>query len=281
MKTGNVFKLSKKIVAELILILLAGLFLLPTLWMFTTSLKMPEQISRFREFLPDPATFRSYAEGFGKGDFIVYIKNTALIGSLCVAGSLISCSMVAFGFAKFKAKGKNVLFMILLSTMMVPQTVTLIPSYMLYSKLGWINTYIPLVLPAFFAGSTFNVFLMRQFYAGLPNELAEAARIDGCGWFQIFLKIYVPNTKPALLVVTINQLVYVWNDYMAPLIYLGKPAKYTIALGLNMFKAQYGGAMDVGPLMAMACLTVLPLLILYLCFQKYFVEGIATAGIKG
>lgn len=263
------------------LILLAALFLLPTMWMFCTSLKAPEQISRFREFFPNPITIRSYAEGFLKGNFPLYIKNTATIGILCVVGSLLSCSMVAFGFAKFKAKGKNILFMVLLSTMMVPQTVTLIPSYMLYSKLGWINTYIPLVLPAFFAGSTFNVFLMRQFYSGLPNDLAEAARIDGCNWFQIFYKIYVPNTKPALLVVTINQLVFVWNDYMAPLIYLGKPSKYTIALGLNMFKAQYGGAMDVGPMMAMACLTVLPLLILYICFQKYFVEGIATSGIKG
>lgn len=281
MKSSKNKKRILDIITEVILILLAALFLLPTFWMFCTSLKSPEQITRFKELLPNPITFRSYVEGFGGGDFLLYIKNTAFIGILCVVGSLVSCSMVAFGFAKFKAKSKNLLFMVLLSTMMVPQTVTLIPAYMLYSKLGWINTYIPLVLPAFFAGSTFNVFLMRQFYAGLPNDLAEAARIDGCSWFQIFLKIYVPNTKPALLVVTINQLVYVWNDYMAPLIYLGKPKKYTIALGLNMFKAQYGGAMDVGPLMAMACLTVLPLLILYICFQKYFVEGIATSGIKG
>lgn len=273
--------LSEKVIAEIILILCACIFLLPTVWMFVTSLKTPEQLAKFKEFLPNPATVRSYAEGFNSGDFPVFIKNTATIGFLCVIGSVCSCSLVAFGFAKFKAKGKNILFFILLSTMMVPQTVTLIPSYMLYSKLKWINTYIPLVLPAFFAGSTFNVFLLRQFFSGLPNDLAEAARLDGCNWFQIFLKIYIPNTKPALLVVTINQLVFVWNDYMAPLIYLGKPSKFTIALGLNMFKAQYGGAMDAGPLMAMACLTILPLLLLYICFQKYFVEGIATSGIKG
>lgn len=281
MNTGKHRNVIDNAVMEVILILLAALFLLPTMWMFATSLKTPGQITKFREFYPNPITVRSYIQGFVQGDFLLYIKNTLFIGVMCVAGSLVSCSIVAFGFAKFKAKGKNLLFIVLLSTMMVPQTVTLIPSYMLYSRLGWINTYIPLILPAFFAGSTFNVFLMRQFYAGLPNELAEAARIDGCSWFQIFLKIYVPNTKPVLFVVTINQLVYVWNDYMAPLIYLGKPSKYTIALGLNMFKAQYGGAMDVGPLMAMACLSVIPLLILYICFQKYFVEGIATAGIKG
>lgn len=269
------------VITEVILIFFAFLFLLPTLWMFCTSLKSSEQIAKFQELLPNPVTIRSYIEGFAGGTFGRYIWNTAFIGVMCVIGTVCSCSLVAFGFAKFKAKGKNILFMVLLSTMMVPQTVTLIPSYMLYSKLGWINTYIPLILPAFFATSTFNVFLLRQFFSGLPNELAEAGRIDGCSWFQIFSRIYIPNTKPALLVVTINQLVFVWNDYMAPLIYLGKPEKLTIALGLNMFKAQYGGAMDVGPLMAMACLTVAPLLILYICFQKYFVEGIATSGIKG
>lgn len=270
-----------KICIEIVLVFLALIFLLPTLWMFCTSLKSPEQISAYKELFPNPITFRSYVAGFRSGEFGRYILNTMFIGVMCVIGSVASCSIVAFGFAKFKAKGKNILFIILLSTMMVPQTVTLIPSYMLYSKLGWINTYIPLILPAFFATSTFNVFLLRQFFSGFPNELAEAARIDGYNWIQIFYKVYLPNAKPALLVVVINQLVYVWNDYMAPLIFLGKPEKFTIALGLNMFKAQYGGAMDIGPMTAMSCLTVAPLLVLYLCFQKYFVEGIATSGIKG
>lgn len=265
---------------ELVLILLACLFMLPLFWMFTTSLKTPEQITQFKQIFPSPATIRSYVQGFSSSPFLSYILNTVRIGFLCVAGSLISCSLVGFGFAKFKAKGKNILFLVLLSTMMVPQTVTLIPSYMLYSKINWVNTIIPLVAPAFFAGSTFNVFLLRQFFSSLPNDLAEAAKIDGCSWFQIFYRIYLPNTKPALLVVTINQLVFVWNDYMAPLIYLGKPSLFTIALGLNMFKAQQGGAMDVGPLMAMACITILPLLLLYIFFQKYFVQGVATTGMK-
>lgn len=269
------------IIGEAVLIFFAFLFLLPILWMFCTSLKSSGQIAEYKQLFPNPATVGSYIEGFAGGQFGLYIRNTVFIGVMCVIGTVSSCSLVAFGFAKFKAKGKNFLFMVLLATMMVPQTVTLIPSYMLYSKLGWVNTFIPLILPAFFATSAFNVFLLRQFFAGLPNELAEAGRIDGCSWFGIFMRIYIPNTKPALLVVTINQLVYVWNDYMAPLIYLGKPDKFTVALGLNMFKAQYGGAMDVGPLMAMACLTVAPLLVLYVCFQKYFVEGIATSGIKG
>lgn len=271
----------KDIINQVILVLLTLLFVLPLFWMISTSLKTPEQLTRYKELLPNPITIRSYIEGFASSDFVTYIYNTARIGVLCVVGTLISCSLVGFGFAKFKAKGKNLLFLILLSTMMVPQTVTLIPSYMLYSRLGWLNTIIPLVAPAFFGGSPFNIFLLRQFFSSLPNDLAEAAKIDGCSWFKTFYKIYLPNTKAALLVVTINQLVFVWNDYMAPMIYLGKPSNYTVALGLNMFKAQYGGAMDVGPLMAMACITVLPLLLLYVFFQRYFVEGIATSGIKG
>lgn len=276
------FKLdTKTFLWQLILGITACLFLLPLFWMFTTSFKTAGQITQYKEILPAPFTIRSYIEGFSSSPFTRYIFNTVRIGVLCVMGTLISCSLTAFGFAKFKARGKNLLFMLLLSTMMVPQTVTLIPSYMLYSKLGWLNTIIPLVAPAFFAGSAFNIFLLRQFFSSLPNDLAEAAKIDGCSWFKIFYKIYIPNTIPALLVVTINQLVFVWNDYMAPLIYLGKPSSFTVALGLNMFKTQHGGAMDVGPMMAMACISILPLLILYVAFQKYFVEGIATSGIKG
>ena len=209
------------------------------------------------------------------------VLNTVKIAVLCVAGTLTSCSLAAFGFAKFQAKGKNILFMVVLSTMMVPTTVTLIPMYNFYSKLHWLNTITPLVLPAFFGASTYNIFLLRQFFAGLPNELGESAQLDGAGWFRIFRSIYLPNAKPALLVAAINQLVFCWNDYMGPLIYLGKPATFTIALGLNAFKGEQGATMDIGPLMAMACVTILPVLLLYLFFQKYFVEGVAASGIKG
>lgn len=280
MKKKSTLKMSTVLIT-LFLILLSLLFLMPYFWMFTTAMKSTAQVSKFWEIFPNPVTFRSFEEGFAASPFLRYTLNTVRIGLLCVAGTLISCSLTAFGFAKFRARGKKTLFMVLLATMMVPQTVTLIPSYMLYSKLGWVNTIIPLTLPAFFACSAFNVFLLRQFFASLPNDLGEAALIDGCNWMQIFVKIYLPNTVPALLVVTINQLVYVWNDYLSPLVYLGKPSNYTIALGLNMFKGQQGGAMDPGPMMAMACITILPLLILYISFQKYFVEGIATSGIKG
>lgn len=274
-------ELAGNVITEIILILLALVFLLPIVWMFAQSLKSAEQLTDFKKLFDLPITFRAYADGWKGGRFLTYILNTVKIAVLCVAGTLTSCSLAAFGFAKFQAKGKNILFMVVLSTMMVPTTVTLIPMYNFYSKLHWLNTITPLVLPAFFGASTYNIFLLRQFFAGLPNELGESAQLDGAGWFRIFRSIYLPNAKPALLVVAINQLVFCWNDYMGPLIYLGKPATFTIALGLNAFKGEQGATMDIGPLMAMACVTILPVLLLYLFFQKYFVEGVAASGIKG
>ncbi len=266
---------------QILLVILAALFLFPFVWMLCTSLKTEAGIADYKQFFPWPVSFRAFEKGWKGGKFLIYIWNTVKIAGLCVIGTVCSCSLVGFGFAKFQSKAKNILFLVLLATMMVPQTVTLIPMYIMYSKFHWLNTIYPLVLPAFFGTSTFNIFLLRQFFAGLPNDLAEAAKIDGCSWFGIFSRIYLPNCKPALLVVVINQLVFCWNDYMAPLIYLGRPAKFTIALGLNAFKGEAGSTMDIGPIMAMAVVTILPLLILYLCFQKYFVEGVAASGIKG
>lgn len=266
---------------QILLVILAALFLFPFVWMLCTSLKTEAGIADYKQFFPWPVSFRAFEKGWKGGKFLIYIWNTVKIAGLCVIGTVCSCSLVGFGFAKFQSKAKNILFLVLLATMMVPQTVTLIPMYIMYSKFHWLNTIYPLVLPAFFGTSTFNIFLLRQFFAGLPNDLAEAAKIDGCSWFGIFSRIYLPNCKPALLVVVINQLVFCWNDYMAPLIYLGRPAKFTIALGLNAFKGETGSTMDIGPIMAMAVVTILPLLILYLCFQKYFVEGVAASGIKG
>lgn len=269
------------VVTEVVLILLALLFLLPIVWMFATSLKTQAQMTDPTKLFTFPASFRAYVEGWGGGRFLTYIKNTVVISVLCVTGTLISCSLAAFGFAKFQVKGKNIIFMVVLATMMVPTTVTLIPMYILYSKLHWLNTITPLVLPSFFGASAYNIFLLRQFFAGLPNELSEAAAIDGAGWLRIYSQIYMPNAKPALIVVVINQLVFCWNDYMGPLIYLGRPANFTIALGLNAFKGEMGATMDIGPLMAMAFVTILPVLLLYLFFQRYFVEGVAASGIKG
>ncbi len=179
-------ELAGNVITEIILILLALVFLLPVVWMFAQSLKSAEQLTDFKKLFDLPITFRAYADGWKGGRFLTYILNTVKIAVLCVAGTLTSCSLAAFGFAKFQAKGKNILFMVVLSTMMVPTTVTLIPMYNFYSKLHWLNTITPLVLPAFFGASTYNIFLLRQFFAGLPNELGESAQLGRCWMVPYF-----------------------------------------------------------------------------------------------
>lgn len=265
-----------------VLVLLGIIFLFPYIWMFLISFMEAPQIAKYpSEWIPDPWTLRSYEIGFNTTDFPSYIKNTILISLLCIVGAVLSCSLTAFGFAKFKARFKGVLFLVLMSTMMIPQTVTLIPSYAIYSKLGLVNTFVPLVLPWYFGCSAYSIFLLRQFFSSLPSELAEAAMLDGCSWLRIFYRIYLPNAKPALLVIVINTMILVWNDYLGPLIYLFDPKKFTIAIGLNIFRVQAGGVMDIGPLMAMACIAILPLLIVFIFLQRFFIEGIVTSGIKG
>lgn len=258
------------------------LFLLPFVWMALTAFKTaPQTVAYPIEWIPNPWTIRAFVEGLQTGGFEYFFFNSAFITVMCIIGTVASGALVAFGFARLNARSKNFLFTVLLATMMIPGTVTLIPMFVLYSKLKWVDTFIPLILPAFLGGGAFNIFLLRQFFASIPKELAESAMLDGCSWFRIFWNIYLPNAKPSLLVVTMFTFVGTWNDYFSPMIYLVNPKKFTIAIGLATFKNQYGGAQDIGPMMAMSLLTVLPVLLLYLLCQKYFVEGVVTSGMKG
>lgn len=267
---------------ELVLVVMSILFVLPFVWMIKTAFMTPQQTVAYPpEWIPRPPTIRAFFEGMETANFGRYFMNTAFVTVMTIVGTLLSSSTVAFGFARLKGPGKSFWFTMLLATMMIPGTVTLIPMFVLYSNLKWVDTYLPLILPAFLGGGAFNIFLLRQFFASIPKELAESAMIDGCTWPRIFAQIYVPNAKPSLLVVTMFTFVAAWNDYFGPMIYLINPNKFTVSIGLNAFKSQYGGAMDLGPLMAMSLLTVLPVLVLYLCCQKYFVQGIVTSGVKG
>ena len=239
-----------------------------------------QTIAYHPQWIPNPITLRSFIEGVEGSVFGTFFENSTLVTALCIIGTLLSSSLVAFGFARLTAKLKNLWFVLLLSTMMIPGTVTLIPIYSLYSKIGWINTILPLVVPSFLGVNVFYIFLLRQIFVSIPKELAESAMIDGCSWLKIFYKIFLPNAKPALIVVAIFTFVSTWNDFFGPMIFLIDPNKYTLAVGLNSYKQQYSGVMDMGPLMAMSLLTVLPILILFLVAQKYFVQGIATTGLK-
>lgn len=265
---------------QLVLVALSIVYILPLFYMITTAFKEAPQIVKYPpEWIPNPWSLRSFRAGLATGLIGNFFKNSVTITVLNIVGVLFSSSLVAFGFACLHAKLKNMLFIVLLSTMMIPSTVTLIPMFVLYSRLKFVDTYLPLVVTAFLGGGAFNIFMLRQFFVGIPLSLAESARLDGCGWGRIYWNIYVPNAKPALIVVTMFTFVNCWNDYFGPMIYLTTPSKYTVAIGLNLLVTQYG-TVDAGPLMAMAFLTVLPVLVLYVVCQKYFVQGIVTTGMK-
>jgi multiple sugar transport system permease protein len=211
--------------------------------------------------------------------FNTYLINTLIVTFLSILGVIISATFVAYGFARFKFPFKTPLFMIMISTMMIPAQVTMIPTFILFKYLGWIDSYLPLTVPLFFGGGAFNIFLLRQFFLTIPYELDEAAKIDGCNYFQIFYIILLPLVKPALATVAIFAFVYSWNDFLNPLIYLNSSSKYTLALGLQTFSTMYGAHYHL--MMAASTIVLLPILIVFFFGQRFFIEGVATSGLKG
>ena len=265
----------------IIMILVSLVFCFPVLYLIFTGFKTPQETVAFPPTLiPKKWTLSAYEEGLSSGIFSKYLLNSIFVSGMVVIGTVSSAALVGFGFARLRSRMKNFLFMLVVATMMIPSSVTLIPVYSIYSKIGWIDTYLPLIVPAFTGGGAFSIFLIKQFFEAIPNELVESSKIDGAGWFTIFWKMFLPNSKPVLLVVIIFAFVNSWNDFFAPLIFLINPEKFTVAIGLNTFRNSYGAAMDIAPLMAMATLSVLPILLLFVFAQKYFVQGITTTGLK-
>jgi multiple sugar transport system permease protein len=263
-------------------LLVAGgaIYLFPLLWMLSTSLKQLSQISAWPpQLIPRPFTLVHYIEGWKKLPFALFYRNTLLITSLNIVGTLLSSTLVAYGFARLRFPGRNVLFLVLLSTMMLPGQVTMIPLYVLFSRMNWLGTYKPLIVPSFF-GSAFNVFLLRQFLMTIPHELDDAARIDGCGYIRTLISIILPIVMPALGVVAIFTFTYNWNDFMGPLIYLNKITQLTVTAGLRSFQTTNTGQ-HVGQLMAMATLALLPQVVVFFFTQKQMVQGVTLTGIKG
>jgi len=231
-----------------------------------------------------PPQWRNYVDAWfpqalKPESFTRFLTNTIIITVLGILGVILSSSFVAYGFARFSFPGKNVMFLIMISTMMIPAQVTMIPTFVLFKYMGWIDTFYPLIVPAFFGGGAFNIFLMRQFFLTIPIELDEAARIDGCNYFQIFWIILLPLVKPALVTIAIFGFVYNWNDFMNPLIYLNSASNYTLALGLQTFTTMYGSYYHL--MMAASTIVLLPILIMFFFGQRYFIEGVATSGLKG
>ena len=268
-----------QIVVYILLLAGSAVMLVPFFWMVSTSLKAQWQVFTIPvTWIPNPVMWENYVTTFSKLPFGQWTLNTLKITFFGILGTLLSCTLVAYGFARYKAPGRNFLFIVMLSTMMLPGTVTMIPTFYLFKLFGWMNTYYPLIVPHFF-GSAFFIFLLRQFFMTIPRELEEAARIDGASTFGILWRIMVPLTVPALITVAIFQFNGLWNDFMGPLIYLNKPTLYTLALGINFFKSQNDTQWNY--LMAASVVAMLPSLFFFFIGQKYFVQSITLTGLKG
>ena len=254
-------------------------FIFPTLWMISTSFKDVAQVYQIpMSWLPDPVMWDNYGNALDAMPSFNYVRNSLFIVIGSTFGTLLSCSLVAYGFARFRAPGKDILFLIVLSTMMLPYAVMMIPQFVMFSTLGWVNTFNPLIVPAFF-GSPFFIFLLRQFFLTIPRDLDEAAKMDGASALGIWFKIILPLAKPALVTVAVFSIIWTWNDYLGPLIYLSGKDNYTVAVGLAFFQGEH--STDWCMLMAASTMAVIPSLFIFLLSQKYFVQGIATSGLKG
>jgi ABC-type glycerol-3-phosphate transport system permease component len=266
-------------VLHIVLIMGAIFLMLPLGWMLSTSLKSLGTVFIFPpKWIPEDPLWSNYVDLFQVVPFGRYILNTSLVTLLDVIGKLISCSLVAFSFARLRWRGRNTLFLIMLATMMLPTQVTLIPQFIVFRELGWIDTYLPLVLPNWFGGP-FLTFLLRQFFMSIPFELDDAARIDGASIFGIYWRIILPLSKPALAAVAIFMFNGSWNEFFAPLIYLHSREKYTIALGLRSFQDQNYTEWHL--LMAASLVAMLPVVIIFFFAQRYFIQGIVFTGLKG
>jgi multiple sugar transport system permease protein len=269
----------RRVLSTSILVFTAGLFLTPLIWMISSSLKPTYAVLAVPPtLLPNPVKWSNYPEALSIVPFGRFMLNSLFISVVTVIGHLFSCTLIAYGFARLRAPGKDVLFWIVLATMMLPYPVTMVPTFMLFHALGWIDTFLPLTVPAFF-GSPFYIFLLRQFFLTLPPELEDAARIDGANTLQIITGIVVPLSGPAMATVAIFTFQATWNDFLGPLIYLGNQRLFTVTLGLNQFRQSY--TTDWAYLMAASLVTMLPIVVIFLIGQKYFVQGIALTGMKG
>ncbi|HMP39404.1 MAG TPA: carbohydrate ABC transporter permease [Roseiflexaceae bacterium] len=269
--------------ALVLLILCTGgiVVLLPFFWMLSTSLKAAEQVYLSPPiWLPYPPQFENYLTALTRVPFHVYAMNTTIIVSLVLVGTLLSCSFAAYGFARLRAPGKDFIFMMVLATLMLPGAVTLVPTYLMFNLIGWVGTFLPLIVPAYF-GSAFFIFMLRQFYMTIPVELEEAAHMDGASVYRIWWSIILPLSKPVLATVSVFTFVGTYNDFFTPLIYLSREEQRTIAVALSYFS----GSPRIGPqmhlMMAAVTVSIIPPLLLFIGAQRYFVRGIVLSGIKG
>ncbi len=255
----------------------------PLLWMIASSLKPSNEIMRTSEQLIvlNP-TFENYIngwKGFARNSFSVFFKNSIFLTMMQVVGTLVGSSLTAFAFSRIRFKGRKIWFAIMIGTMCLPGMVLQIPQYIMFNNIGWVGTWLPIILPCWFGGGAFNVFLLMQFMKNIPREMDEAAQIDGCGWFGLYKDIMLPMVRPAMASVAMLTFIGAWGDYYSALIYLNKPQFYPVAYALKLYADEV--AVNYGPMLAMSVLSVTPIIILFFIFQNQLVEGISTQGLKG
>ena len=277
-------QLLQKIVYHVVVCGIGLLMIYPLVWMIMSSFKPTDTIfTTAQSLIPETFTLENYVngwKGFGKVGFGTFFLNSGFISVMATIGTVASSSIVAYGLSRCKFPGRRILFVFMLVSMMLPAQVLMIPQYLWYQKLGWVGTYLPLIVPFFFATQGFFVYLITNFIDGIPRDLDEAAKIDGCSYYMIFFRIILPLIKPALVTALIFATYWKWDDFFSPMIYLTNVKKYTLSVALKMFTDPTAQS-DWGAAYAMATLSVLPVIVIFFCFQKYLVEGISTTGLKG
>lgn len=266
---------------HLLLVVVGAVMLYPLLWMVGSSFRPAEELFSGPGLWPQTWTLENYRDGwdaFGIG-FGTFFRNSAIVAALAIVGNLVSCSLAAYAFARLDFRGKPYWFAAMLVTIMLPYHVLIVPQYIMFDAVGWINTFLPLVVPKLLATDAFFIFLMVQFMRALPRELDDAAEVDGCGPAHVYLRIVLPLTLPALATTAVFTFIWTWNDFMTPLIFLTDPQLYTVPVGLNAFRDTTGES-AWGPLFAMASLSLGPVLGFFIAAQRYLVRGIATTGLK-
>lgn len=270
----------KKLITYLFMFSLGAVFALPFVWLISTSLKVPQQIFALPPvWIPHPVRWQNYLNALPLMNFFLTLKNSLTVVCGVVIGVLFSFPLVAYSFARLDWPGRRFFFIILLSTMMIPFAVTLIPIFIVFNALGWVNTFKPLIVPAFL-GNAFYIFLLRQFFLTIPTDLSDAARIDGCSEFRIYWNIILPLCKPILTVVAVFAFMGSWNDFLSPLIYLNAEEKWTMALSLFAMRSGMGWDLKWAELMAGSALVTIPMVIIFFLAQKQFIEGVTLTGMK-
>ena len=273
--------LPTKIIIFVVLLIGVLTMLTPFLWMLSASFKQEAKVLSYPPTLwPDPWTLENYTYVFQTLGYMRFVVNSLIVVTFTISGHVISGSLVAFGFARMRFPGRNVLFFLVLSTMMIPFHAYMIPRFIIMRQLHLLDTLAAVFLPYLFGGA-FYIFLMRQYFMSLPFELDDAARIDGCNSFQIYARIAMPLAKPVVVTVVVLEFLAAWTSFLEPLIYLNTQDKYTVALGLSLLRSGFGGRIAWGPMMAATALSALPPLIVFLLAQKQLIGGIAVTGIKG